>query len=255
VSPKPVPNIRRSSCPSAAPVQSPVFKPLRASRAIHAGRAALLSRVVLYAPNLGNKNPRFAGVLSPLPDSNRGPPPYHGDFAFRRCGVRSPFYMAVSLRISGLAPTESWVSSEPDPTRQTPDLSPRPVPKGCACRVSGGSLLEHGPKVARPRPEGATWVALRDDEGRPCPGRAGANVRLRRAASRRGDVGGARLLTHYASASAQLRSGAEEPERAFPAGWRLNAVGPPRRHRIPLPGGPRRLGHRRRSWGRLGHYP
>lgn len=28
--------------------------------------------------NPDNKNPRCAGALSPLPDSNRGPPPYHG---------------------------------------------------------------------------------------------------------------------------------------------------------------------------------
>ncbi len=35
-------------------------------------------KVVLYALKSDNKNRRFAAVLSPLPDSNRGPPPYHG---------------------------------------------------------------------------------------------------------------------------------------------------------------------------------
>jgi hypothetical protein len=40
----------------------------------------LLSRVVLYVISPDNKNPSVAGVLSPPPDSNRGPPPYHGDF-------------------------------------------------------------------------------------------------------------------------------------------------------------------------------
>jgi hypothetical protein len=43
----------------------------------------LLFRVVLYALNSDNTNPRFAALLSPLPDSNRGPPPYHGGFALR----------------------------------------------------------------------------------------------------------------------------------------------------------------------------
>src|SRR6516225_7300975 len=37
----------------------------------------LLVREVLDALKADNKNPRCAGVLSPLPDSNRGPPPYH----------------------------------------------------------------------------------------------------------------------------------------------------------------------------------
>ena len=36
----------------------------------------LLSRKVLDALDGDNKNPRFAGVLGPLPDSNRGPPLY-----------------------------------------------------------------------------------------------------------------------------------------------------------------------------------
>ena len=40
-------------------------------------------KVVLYALKSDNKNRRFAAVLSPLPDSNRGPPPYHGGFALR----------------------------------------------------------------------------------------------------------------------------------------------------------------------------
>jgi hypothetical protein len=39
---------------------------------------SLRFKVVLYTLKSENKNCRFAGVLSPLPDSNWGPPPYHG---------------------------------------------------------------------------------------------------------------------------------------------------------------------------------
>jgi len=42
---------------------------------------------VLRHINLGNKNLALAGILSPLTDSNRRPPPYHGGWdALRRVG-------------------------------------------------------------------------------------------------------------------------------------------------------------------------
>lgn len=62
--------------------------------------ATLLSKEVLDTLNLDNKNPRFAGILSPLPDSNRGPPPYHGDCGPRWPVVGRPLYMLLFLQIA-----------------------------------------------------------------------------------------------------------------------------------------------------------
>jgi len=44
-----------------------------------------------------NKNPGVRGFLSPLPDSNRGPPPYHGGFAPRLRDLGRVLGNALSL--------------------------------------------------------------------------------------------------------------------------------------------------------------
>jgi hypothetical protein len=87
----------------------------------------LLSRVVLCKINSDNKNPHFAGVLSPLPDSNRGPPPYHGDCGPPRPGLGSPLHMLLLLQIPRFerAVTTGLESPRMDP----PDL--QLVPKTC----------------------------------------------------------------------------------------------------------------------------
>jgi hypothetical protein len=41
----------------------------------------------------------FCRYLSPLPDSNRGPPPYHGGLELRLCDVGKALGSALSLQI------------------------------------------------------------------------------------------------------------------------------------------------------------
>jgi hypothetical protein len=53
------------------------------------------------------KTSAFAGVLSPLPDSNRGPPPYHGGCGQQLWDAENAFGSALSLQFawfSGLLP-------------------------------------------------------------------------------------------------------------------------------------------------------
>jgi hypothetical protein len=92
----------------------------------------LLSRVVLYAISPDNKNPRFAGVLSPLPDSNRGPPPYHGGFDQLLCDVATALDKAFSCNSAGFSASSTPVSGDPKPPRKPSNLSPRPSPTGGA---------------------------------------------------------------------------------------------------------------------------
>ena len=72
VSPKPVPNIRRSSSRPMRTLQTPGFKPFPAPQAIRTDGTALLSREVLDALSSGNKNLRFAGILEPSPGLEPG---------------------------------------------------------------------------------------------------------------------------------------------------------------------------------------
>jgi hypothetical protein len=55
VSPKPVPNIRRSSSRPMRALQTPGFKPFPAQQAIRADRTALLCKEVLSSVSSGNK--------------------------------------------------------------------------------------------------------------------------------------------------------------------------------------------------------
>jgi len=61
VSPKPVPNIRRSSSRPMRTLQTPGFKPFPAPQAIRADGTALLSREVLSGVELGNRKPPICG--------------------------------------------------------------------------------------------------------------------------------------------------------------------------------------------------
>jgi hypothetical protein len=59
VSPKPVPNIRRSSSRSMRTLQTPGFKPFPAPQAIRADGTALLSREVLYECHSRQQKSRY----------------------------------------------------------------------------------------------------------------------------------------------------------------------------------------------------
>ena len=59
VSPKPVPNIRRSSSRPMRTLQTLGFKPFPAPQAIRADGTALLSKEVLYSVSSGNKKPHL----------------------------------------------------------------------------------------------------------------------------------------------------------------------------------------------------
>jgi hypothetical protein len=61
VSPKPVPNIWRSSPRPMRTLQTPRFKPFPAPQAIRADGTALLSREVVYGFWWGNKKPPICG--------------------------------------------------------------------------------------------------------------------------------------------------------------------------------------------------
>jgi hypothetical protein len=64
VSPKPVPNIRRSSSRPMRTLQTLGFKPFPAPQAIRADGTALLSKEVLYSVSSGNKKAPFAAASS-----------------------------------------------------------------------------------------------------------------------------------------------------------------------------------------------
>jgi len=68
-------------------------------------------------------------ATSPLTDSNRRPPPYHGGFRTRRRvgGVALPAFSLVCLR--GLASDFGSALGVPQHPRESLNLSPRPVPK------------------------------------------------------------------------------------------------------------------------------
>jgi hypothetical protein len=77
------------------------------------------------------KRPRFAGPLqSPLTDSNRRPPPYHGGFelVLRDVGTALVSTLSLHFPVCLLAAPFLWKNSEP--LQDSPNLSPKPVPTG-----------------------------------------------------------------------------------------------------------------------------
>src|SRR5205085_12379650 len=67
-------------------------------------------------------------LQSPLTDSNRRPPPYHGGFVHGRHGAALAVHIAVALLIARFEVPEGCTSSGPQSTRLVRNLSPRLVP-------------------------------------------------------------------------------------------------------------------------------
>ena len=65
---------------------------------------------------------------SPLTDSNRRPPPYHGEFASGRRDLESTLYIADCLLIVGFEPTESMVVEAPRVDPVDPECVPKTGP-------------------------------------------------------------------------------------------------------------------------------
>jgi hypothetical protein len=82
------------------------------------------------------RRPRFAGPLqSPLTDSNRRPPPYHGGFELQLHGAATALISALSLQLG-------WFFCQSHHRLEAPRASPKnpePVPKTCPQE----SVLEH----------------------------------------------------------------------------------------------------------------
>jgi hypothetical protein len=67
--------------------------------------------------------------LSPLPDSNRGPPPYHGGFAPLLCDLGKRLVARFPCNSAGLSACSTLSSKDPEPPRVAANLSPEPSPK------------------------------------------------------------------------------------------------------------------------------
>jgi hypothetical protein len=94
------------------------------------------SEALLDQEGLGShqKGP-FCRYLSPLPDSNRGPPPYHGGFELQLHGAATALISALSLQLG-------WFFCPSHHRLEAPRASPKnpkPVPKTCPQE----SVLEH----------------------------------------------------------------------------------------------------------------
>jgi hypothetical protein len=83
------------------------------------------------------------GSRSPLTDSNRRPPPYHGDCEPRRSSLGGPLYVVLFLEIAGLvrAVASGLESPSGDPTYLQPVPKTCPQPAACSrsCRRLGRS--------------------------------------------------------------------------------------------------------------------
>jgi hypothetical protein len=102
------------------------LQPLSTAGRVTPGEA-LLSLEVLPNP----QNSAFCRYLSPLPDSNRRPPPYHGGFGLRRCARNSACWHA-SMEFGCFSASRALprrALSFPEKPRA---LSPKPVPKSLA---------------------------------------------------------------------------------------------------------------------------
>jgi hypothetical protein len=67
--------------------------------------------------------------LSPLPDSNRGPPPYHGGFAPLLCDLGKRLVARFPCNSAGLSACSTLSSKDPEPPRVAANLSPEPSPR------------------------------------------------------------------------------------------------------------------------------
>ena len=116
---------------SEAPTAQPSHTSVRLPRSLSG--ASLLHREVFVGVVFDNKNRPFAGSLSfqksPLTDSNRRPPPYHGEFALRLCDLGKALGSALSLQSGWFLRSVPLALNDPEPPRGAPNLSPEPSPR------------------------------------------------------------------------------------------------------------------------------
>jgi DNA-binding CsgD family transcriptional regulator len=87
-------------------------------------------REMLFRVRSDNRSGRFAGISSPLTDSNRRPPPYHGGFDLLVSDVGTALPIALFCISPDLSACCPLPLKNPEPPRKSPNLSPKPVPKG-----------------------------------------------------------------------------------------------------------------------------
>src|SRR5882724_12164753 len=87
---------------------------------------------------------RFPGVLqSPLTDSDRRPPPYHGAFELRRGAEERRLTPCFPCNSAKLIWPGAPSSKSPESPRETPNLSPEPPPRSrFAARVRACTRCE-----------------------------------------------------------------------------------------------------------------
>jgi hypothetical protein len=158
-SPKPVPNGRRAAAGDSdfalfqrvltIPVAALSSKPLLFTEVpVESVEAAVyreFSRVwpsltgsirepLLDEEGLGNTQKwPICRYLSPLPDSNRGPPPYHGGFAPLRCDLGKALVARFPCNLVGFSACSIRSLKDPEPPRKASDLSPEPSPTRTPC--------------------------------------------------------------------------------------------------------------------------
>jgi hypothetical protein len=102
------------------------FSPLRCPRG---PSTTSLSRWCSLRSAGTTKTPALRGFLSPLPDSNRGPPPYHGDSGFRHTASDERLLARSSCNSASSSVRRTPSSTRLELPRETLNLSPNPVPK------------------------------------------------------------------------------------------------------------------------------
>ena len=73
--------------------------------------------------------PTCGKLQSPLPDSNRRPPPYHGEFALSGRGLGSRSTWGFAQQLQRFAGDDEGCVNRPELPRRTRNLSPKCVPK------------------------------------------------------------------------------------------------------------------------------
>ena len=133
----------------------------------------LLNREGLDFP----QNRPFCRYLSPLPDSNRGPPPYHGGFGLRLCDAGKALCSALSLQvgwfISSLHPSLEGPSASPEILGPVPRTYPQRSPCSQSAMGMGESRRAAGSGVRRLFwfvPHQAARLSLRADDVREAGG-------------------------------------------------------------------------------------
>jgi hypothetical protein len=86
------------------------------------------------------KNRPFAGgsasEKSPLTDSNRRPPPYHGGFAPLLCDLETGLATRFPCNPAGFSACSTVSLKDPEPPRKAPNLSPEPRPNASPCSLT-----------------------------------------------------------------------------------------------------------------------